>query len=110
MVDAGPFVRPVPTVAPPQDPAPETPTHITLTTPEELVRWLGSLAPEEACGRPQWPNDCPLARYLNARNGHAGPRPAWTATATPWRTGAAVWVVSADVCHLADARWGGAVS
>jgi hypothetical protein len=103
-------VCPAPDVAPEQCPAPEPSTRITLTTPEEVRGWLHTLAPEEICGRPHMPNDCPLARYLNARNGHAGPRPAWTATATPWRTGAAVWVVSADVCHLADARWGGAVS
>ena len=66
-------VRPVPTVAPPQSPAPETLTPITLTTPEDMAQWLRTLAPEDVCGRPQWPNACPLAHYLNARNGHAGP-------------------------------------
>jgi Homeodomain-like domain len=43
------------------------------TAPEEVVRWLHSLAPEEICGRPHMPNECPLARYLNARNGEPAP-------------------------------------
>ena len=43
-------------------------------TPEEVRDWLGSLAPKEICGRPQWPDDCPLARFLNARNGHTARR------------------------------------
>jgi hypothetical protein len=42
---------------------------ITLTTPEDLARWLRALAPEDVCGWPHIPNACPLARYLNARNG-----------------------------------------
>jgi hypothetical protein len=66
-------VCPAPTVAPEQCPAPVPSTPISLTTPEAVAEWLRSLAPEEICGRPQWPNDCPLARYLNAQNGYAGP-------------------------------------
>ena len=69
-------VRPVRTVALPQDPAPEDTHPIILTTPEEVVRWLSSLAPEEICGHPHSADDCPLARYLNTRNGH----PAWGAS------------------------------
>jgi hypothetical protein len=62
-------VCPTPAVALPQDPASEDTHPVILTTPEEVVRWLRSLAPEEICGRPHIPNECPLARYLNARNG-----------------------------------------
>jgi hypothetical protein len=65
-------VYPAPTVAPGQCPAPQPSPPITLTTPEAVAQWLRSLAPEDVCGRPQWPTDCPLARYLNAQNGHAG--------------------------------------
>jgi hypothetical protein len=62
-------VRPAPAVALPQDTAPEDSHPVILTTPEEVERWLRRLAPEEICGRPHMPNECPLARYLNARNG-----------------------------------------
>ena len=62
-------VRPAPAVAPEQRPAPEPSTPITLTTPEDVARWLGTLAPEEICGRPHLPHECPLAGYLNAQNG-----------------------------------------
>jgi hypothetical protein len=65
-------VRPAPTVAPEQCPAPEPSTTTTLTTPEAVAQWLRTLAPEDVCGRPHVPTDCPLARFLNARNGHAG--------------------------------------
>jgi hypothetical protein len=41
-----------------------------LTTPEDVAQWLRSLAPEDICGWPHIPNDCPLARYLNVQNGH----------------------------------------
>ena len=63
-------VYPAPTVAPGQCPAPEPSTPITLTTPEVVVQWLRTLAPEALCGHPHIPNDCPLARFLNAQNGH----------------------------------------
>jgi hypothetical protein len=65
-------VRPAPAVAPEQCPAPEPSTPITLTTPEAVARWLRTVAPEDVCGRPHMPTDCPLANYLNVRNGHAG--------------------------------------
>ena len=65
-------VRPAPAVAPGQCPAPEPMAPITLTTPEDVARWLRTLAPEDVCGRPHMPTDCPLANYLNERNGHAG--------------------------------------
>ena len=65
-------VCPAPTVAPEQCPAPEPSPPITLTTPEAVAKWFRSLAPEDVCGRPHMPTDCPLANYLNERNGHAG--------------------------------------
>jgi hypothetical protein len=69
-----PPIHPAPTVAPEQRPAPEPSTPITLTTPEDVARWLRTLAPEQICGRPHLPHECPLAGYLNARNGHTARR------------------------------------
>ena len=66
-------VRPAPTIAPAQRPAPETPTPITLTAAEEFRDWLCGLPPGDVCGWPHIPNACPLASFLNAQNAHAGP-------------------------------------
>ena len=63
-------VCPAPAVTPEPCSAPETPARITLMTPETVAHWLHSLAPEDVCGQPQWPNACPLACFLNAQNGH----------------------------------------
>jgi hypothetical protein len=65
-------VRPAPTIAPAQRPAPETPTPITLTAAEEFRDWLCGLPPGDVCGWPHIPNACPLASFLNAQNAHAG--------------------------------------
>jgi hypothetical protein len=35
-----------------------------------MAEWLRSLAPEDVCGQPQWPDACPLACFLNDQNGH----------------------------------------
>ena len=66
-------VRPAPTIAPAQRPAPETPTPITLMAAEEFRDWLCGLPPGDVCGWPHIPNACPLASFLNAQNAHAGP-------------------------------------
>ena len=72
-------VRPVPTGAPPQSPAAETPTPIALTTPADVERWLRTMPGDAICGRPHAAGDCPLARYLTARNGH----PDWSIAVSP---------------------------
>jgi hypothetical protein len=120
-------VRPAPTVAPEQRPAPEPSTPITLTTPEDVACWLGTLAPEEICGRPHLPHECPLAGYLNAQNGHPAlgasvdrdsyavdderyPLPAWAQyfvarvdhTPASWKPPAAQGLTAAEALRLLE--------
>ena len=57
---------------PPQSPTPEDTHPVTLTTPEAVAQWLRTLAPEEICGHPRLPHACPLAGFLNGRNGDRG--------------------------------------